>query len=137
MKRFLIRLIVVAIVCGLAFAACRPLVSKFQEGNKPDWRTVKVSQGRILFDVRATGTVKPVLEVSIGSFVSGPITDLYTDFNQEVKKDDLLARVDPRLFKAAVARDMASLGNAAGRCSACVSAVPTGSSQRTTSDRVA
>lgn len=109
MKRFLKRLTILAIVCGLAYAACRPIVNKFQTGSRPNWRTAKVSQGRIVFDVRATGEVKPVLEVLIGSFVSGPITDLYTDFNDEVKKGDLLARIDPRLFKAGVARDSASL----------------------------
>ena len=109
MKRFLKRFLLVAIVCALAFAACRPIVSKFQAANKPNWRTAKVSRGRILYDVRATGEVKPVLSVSIGSFVSGPITALLTDFNQEVKKGDLLARIDPRLFEAAVARDNALL----------------------------
>ncbi len=109
MKRFLKKLIIVAIVCGLAFAACRPLVSKFQAGNKPNWRMAKVTRGRVLYDVRATGEVKPVLSVSIGSFVSGPITHLFVDFNQEVKKYDLLARVDPSLFEAAVARDLAVL----------------------------
>ena len=109
MKRFLRRLVIAAVVCGLAFAACRPIVGKFTAGSKPNWRKAKVSRGRILYDVRATGEVKPVLKVSIGSFVSGPITDLYADFNQVVKKGDMLALVDPRLFEAAVARDQASL----------------------------
>lgn len=109
MKRFLKRLVIFAIVCGLAFAACRPMVAKYQASKKVSWRTAKVTRGRILYDVRATGKVKPVLEVSIGSFVSGPIIELIGDFNQEVKKGDLLARVDPRLFKAGVARDEASL----------------------------
>jgi len=109
MKRLLKRLIIVAIVGGLAFAACRPILSKYQSKSERSWRTATVSRGRIVFDVRATGTVKPVLEVTIGSFVSGPITDLFTDFNQKVKKGDLLARIDPRLFKAGVARDSASL----------------------------
>ncbi len=109
MKRFLKWLVGVTIACGLAFAACRPIVGKFSAANKPDWRTAQVTKGRVLFDVRATGEVKPVLKVSIGSFVSGPITELYADFNQEVKKGDMLALVDPRLFLAAVARDEASL----------------------------
>ena len=109
MKSLLRKLILVGIVCGLAFAACRPIVGKFTASNKPNWRKAKATQGRILYDVRATGEVKPVLLVSIGSFVSGPITDLYADFNQVVKEGDMLARVDPRLFEAAVARDEASL----------------------------
>jgi len=47
--------------------------------------------------------------VSVGSFVSGPIVELNVDFNDEVKKGDVLARVDPRLFKAGVDRDNAML----------------------------
>lgn len=109
MKRFLKWLVGLTIVCGLAFAACRPIIGKFAAGNKTNWRTAKVTRGRILYDVRATGKVKPVLEVSIGAFVSGPITDLYVDFNQIVKEGDLLARIDTRLYKAAVARDEATL----------------------------
>lgn len=109
MKRLFKRLLILAIVGGLAFAACRPMVERFQAANKPNWRTASVTRGRIVYDVRATGKVEPVLKVSIGSFVSGPITDLYADFNQQVKKGDLLARVDPRLFEASLARDAASL----------------------------
>ncbi|MEM8945550.1 MAG: efflux RND transporter periplasmic adaptor subunit [Planctomycetota bacterium] len=109
MKRFLKWLVSLAIVCGLAFAACRPMLGKFSGGAKTNWRTAQVSKGRILYDVRATGKLKPVLEVSIGAFVSGPITDLYVDFNQIVKEGELLARIDTRLYEAAVARDQASL----------------------------
>ncbi len=109
MKRLLKTLLIGAIICGLAFAACRPLLRKFQSGNKSEWRTAKVSAGRILYDVRTTGVVKAVLSVTVGSFVSGPIIELVGDFNQEVKEGDLLARIDPRLYEAAVARDQASL----------------------------
>lgn len=109
MKRFLNWLVILAIVGGLAFAACRPILGKFTAAKKTAWRTSEVTTGRILYDVRATGKVKPVLEVSIGAFVSGPITDLYVDFNQLVKEGDLLARIDTTLYKAAVARDEASL----------------------------
>lgn len=109
MKRLLRNLVILLVVCGLAFAACRPIIGKLTTPSKPNWRTAKVSEGRIVFDVRATGEVKPVLSVLIGSFVSGPITDLLVDFNQEVKEGDLLARVDPRLYQAAVSRDEASL----------------------------
>lgn len=85
------------------------MVKRYQAAHKPSWRTAKVSRGRLVFDVRATGTVDPVLKVSIGSFVSGPVIELDADFNQQVKKGDLLARIDPRIYEAAVARDAASL----------------------------
>ncbi len=61
--------------------------------------------------VNSTGTVKPKLQVSVGSFVSGPITELHVEFNQEVKKDEMLAKIDPRIYDAAVARGQASLAN--------------------------
>lgn len=109
MKRWFKRLMITGVVLGLAFAACRPIVQKMTQPAKPNWRTAKVTTGRIVFDVRATGTIEPVLKVSIGTFVSGPITDLYADFNQQVQEGELLARIDPRLFAAAVARDEASL----------------------------
>lgn len=109
MRRWLKRLVILVLVLGAGYAAYLPVAAKMREQSKPKWRTAKVTQGRIVYDVRATGTIEPVLKVSIGSFVSGPITDLYADFNQEVQQGDLLARIDPRLFDAAVARDQASL----------------------------
>jgi HlyD family secretion protein len=60
--------------------------------------------------VNSTGEVKPVLSVSVGSFVSGPIQDLHVDFNDEVEKGQVMAEIDPRLFEAAVAADRAVLG---------------------------
>jgi HlyD family secretion protein len=59
----------------------------------------------------ATGTVQPVLSVHVGSFVSGPISELFVDFNQKVTEHMLLATIDPRIYKAAVARDSAALKN--------------------------
>ena len=58
--------------------------------------------------VNSTGTVQPKLRVAIGSFVSGPILELNAEFNQEVKKDDVLARVDPMVYEANYVRDKAS-----------------------------
>ena len=109
MKRLLKYLLIAAMVCGLAFAVGQPLLSSYQAGQQTNWRTAKVTRGRILFDVRATGVVKAVLSVTVGTFVSGPIIELNTEHNQVVKKGDLLARIDPRLYQAAVSRDEASL----------------------------
>ena len=77
--------------------------------HEPKWRTAEVVQGDIVDEVHATGTIRPVLSVVIGSFVSGPIRECLVDFNDEVKKGDLLAVVDKRLFEANVARDEAAL----------------------------
>ncbi len=58
-------------------------------------------------NVNATGTVEPVQRVTVGSTASGPIAELFVDYNDHVKKDQLLARVDPRLYQPIVERDQA------------------------------
>lgn len=98
------------IVIGLSLVACivlvalayQPLVAAWRKQNMPKWRTAEVAKGDVVAVVNATGSIKPVLQVSVGSFVSGPILELYCEFNQEVKKDQLLATIDPRIYQAQV-----------------------------------
>jgi HlyD family secretion protein len=106
----ILRLVVsLLVVAGLGAAAYRPAMDYWAKRNRTVWRTTKVEQGNIVAVVNSTGTVKPKIEVTVGSFISGPILELYCEFNQEVKKGDLLARIDPRLYQASVARDRATL----------------------------
>ncbi|NOY42556.1 MAG: efflux RND transporter periplasmic adaptor subunit [Planctomycetes bacterium] len=109
MKRLLKIAVVLAILGGLGAAAYGPIAKSWRARNRPVWRTEEVTQGEIISVVNSTGTIKPVLEVSVGSFVSGPIIELCADFNQVVKKGEVLARVDPQLPEAALARARASL----------------------------
>lgn len=104
--------IFLAILGAIGYVAYGPIAKRIEESNKPRWRTVKATSGTLQQQVSATGTVRPVKKVQIGSFVSGPIVDLFVEFNQEVKKDEVLARIDPRLFAANVARDKATLATA-------------------------
>lgn len=98
---------------GLAVVLVLAVIAASQAGliKKPavNYREVEVTRGRIAAVVNSTGTVKPVRTVTVGSFVSGPIAAIYADHNAEVKKDDLLAKIDPRIYKAAVDRDQAIL----------------------------
>ena len=111
MRTLLKFLIILAVLGGLGYAAYLPIRSYLAERNKVIWRTAKVEHGSIVAVVNSTGTIKPKLQVTVGSFVSGPITELHCEFNQEVKKGDLLAKIDPRIYKANVDRDKASLAN--------------------------
>lgn len=109
MKR-LIRWLVVLIVLGaLGGLAYGPGLAYLKERNKVQFRQAEVTRGKIIAVVNSTGTVKPVLSVSVGSFVSGPIVEVLVDFNHEVKKGQLLARVDPKIYDATVKRDKATL----------------------------
>ena len=62
--------------------------------------------------VEASGTINPVNTVSVGSTVSGLIQDIYVDFNSQVKKGQILARIDPRNFEATVQQNQAQIANA-------------------------
>ena len=108
--KFLLKLaIVLAVLAGIGYSAYRPIAAYLKARNKVHFRTAEVEEGEIISVVNSTGDVQPVLRVDVGSFVSGPIIDLYVDFNSEVKKGDMMAKVDPRLYKSAVAREKASL----------------------------
>ncbi len=78
-----------------------------------------VTRGTVARTVVATGTVNPVLTIIVGSYVSGVIQDMYCDYNSQVRKGQLCARIDPRPYQAALdqakgqlARDSAQLGGA-------------------------
>ena len=66
------------------------------------YRTLPVARGNIDSTISATGNPNAVVTVQVGSQVSGNIMALYADFNSKVKKDQLIARIDPQSFQAKV-----------------------------------
>lgn len=63
------------------------------------YRTAKIERGPLQAAVSSSGTVNPVSQVSVGSQVSGQIKEMHADFNTEVKKGQLIARIDPESFE--------------------------------------
>ena len=76
------------------------------------WRTEAVSRGPVSEIVNATGDVSAIVTVNVGSQVSGIIDKLLVDFNTPVKKGQLLATIDPRLFQAQLEKAEATLASA-------------------------
>jgi HlyD family secretion protein len=74
--------------------------------------TAKVERGAINDVVEATGTINAVITVQVGSQVSGTIAKLNVDFNSRVRKGDIVALIDPALFKGALLQAVADLENA-------------------------
>ncbi len=109
MKRLLIWLIVLSILGVGSYGGFRYAMAWMVARNKPQFRRENVERGDIRVVVNASGEVKPVLSVHIGSFVSGPIEELFVDFNDEVKVDQVLATIDPRIYQASVERDHAAM----------------------------
>jgi HlyD family secretion protein len=83
-----------------------------QKPPAEQYRTVKVDRGDIVKAVSANGTLNPVVLVNVGTQVSGTIQKLYADFNDPVKAGQVLAELDPALFRAALDQSRANLANA-------------------------
>ena len=71
-------------------------------GSKTPFRTAPVTRGPVTAAVSATGTLNAVITVLVGSQVSGQVKELYADFNSQVKKGQVIARIDPEIFEAKV-----------------------------------
>jgi HlyD family secretion protein len=106
-KKVIILLIIVIVIIAAGLFL-------YLKGNGKDaaFKTEKVSRGEIKSVVTATGTVNAVTTVSVGSQVSGTIKRLMVDYNSPVKKDQLLAQIDPSTFQAQVDQAMANLWSA-------------------------
>lgn len=74
--------------------------------------TKPVTQETITQYVEASGTIKPINTIEVGTQVSGTVAKIYVDYNSVVKKGDLLAELDPSLFQANVDQSTAKLNNA-------------------------
>jgi len=86
------------------------------KSRKPATRfeTVRVERGRVVAKVTASGTLSAIVTVQVGSQVSGRVAALYADYNSPVKKGQLIAKIDPALFDAAVEQARANLVAAQG-----------------------
>ncbi|MFZ5441793.1 MAG: efflux RND transporter periplasmic adaptor subunit [Myxococcota bacterium] len=74
----------------------------------PQYLTQAVGRGDIVSRVTATGTLSALVTVQVGTQVSGRIQTLAVDFNSAVKKGQVLAKLDPELFNAALAQTSAN-----------------------------
>src|SRR5205814_6598497 len=83
-----------------------------KRGTQAEHVTAKVERGQINDVVEATGTINSVITVQVGSQVSGTIAKLNVDFNSRVHKGDVVALIDPALFRGALLQASADLENA-------------------------
>jgi HlyD family secretion protein len=77
--------------------------------DTPELTTALVTRGDVVQTVKATGTLEAVTTVQVGSQVSGTIASLQADFNSQVKKGQVVARLEPSLFQAQVDQARATL----------------------------
>ena len=107
MRRPLLLLIVIVGLLLLLFA-----VRQCWQRNAANYQTTSVTRGGLTQSVTATGTLNPVVNVQVGSQVSGNIAKLFADFNSQVKAGQVVAQIDPALFQATVTQAEGDLANA-------------------------
>lgn len=96
MKKYL-KYIIIALIVVAAIVAYTQIRKK---KNQPEWRTDKATTGSIREVVTATGAINPYLLVDVGTEVSGKIERIYKDFNDTVRKGELLAVLDTEILQA-------------------------------------
>jgi HlyD family secretion protein len=77
--------------------------------DAPQFRTAKVERGQLTATVAASGTLAATVQVQVSSQVSGQIREVLADYNAEVRKDQVLARLDPETFEYRVRQAAADL----------------------------
>src|SRR4051812_29352678 len=75
----------------------------------PEVRTAQVTRGDVVQAVQATGTLEAVTTVQVGTQVGGIIEELYADFNDIVKKGQVIARLDPTILDTQIEQQRANV----------------------------
>jgi HlyD family secretion protein len=78
------------------------------------YRLAKAERGPIAALVVASGTLNAVTTVQVGSQISGQVKEIHADFNTPVKKDQVIAQIDPATFELRVNQARADLDSAEG-----------------------
>ncbi len=108
-KKYLIGIAILVLILAGGFAFYQ---FSGQNGSNQKFRLAKVERGEVSLVVTATGTINPVINVLVGSQVSGTIKALYADFNSQVKEGQVIAQIDPAIFEAQMEQGKASVLNA-------------------------
>lgn len=105
-KRLLIALAVLVAVAGASWWALRDVAPE------QAYRTAQVDRGNVRVAIAATGSLKALSTVDIGSQVSGQVLEVRVDFNDRVERGQVIARLDPANFQARVTQTEADLASA-------------------------
>ncbi len=113
MKIFTRKRIVIATAILVAVATAAVLLKPKDNVVPPSkYRTSIADRGAINQIVTATGTINPVALINVGSQVSGTVAELHADFNDRVKKGQVLLKLEPTIFNAQVAQAEANIASA-------------------------
>jgi HlyD family secretion protein len=105
-------LVVLAVLGGGGYYFWNQYERKQQSAARPQFQTARVERGTIIQQVTASGALNPVINVQVGSQISGQIKKLHADFNSKVKAGDLVAEIDPATYQTRLLQNEADLASA-------------------------
>jgi HlyD family secretion protein len=100
--RWFKRILVLVVLAGAGVAAWFVHDGWSREDSTPTYSLAPVERGDVVTLVTASGTLSPVVQVEVGSQVSGRIKELFVDYNDTVKRGQLVATIDPAIYESAV-----------------------------------
>lgn len=103
---------IILAVLAVAVALGAWIYQRATADKAPPYRFVAVERGDIEASVAATGSLGAVTTVTVGTQVSGRVVEIHADFNDRVKKGQLIARIDPTLLQQSVLDAQAGLERA-------------------------
>jgi HlyD family secretion protein len=106
------RLATAAVAIALIAAALWYWSNRKSEAAEGAYRTTTVERGDIRVAISSTGTLSAISTVVVGSQVSGQVVEVLVDFNDRVKKDQVIARIDPSTYEAQIAQGTAQINSA-------------------------
>jgi HlyD family secretion protein len=117
-KKMWIIIAIVAVVAAIVVAAV--LKGRTSEGIKV--ATEKATNRTIIQSVSSNGKIQPEKDIKISPYISGEVVELYVKEGEQVKKGDLLAKIDPEIYisqfdqtEASVNTQKANLANSKAR----------------------
>lgn len=108
LRKIVIAAVVLALL-GLGWYFWGKQASADAEGG---YRTEAVQRGDVRVAISATGTLSAISTVTVGSQISGQVTEVRVDFNSPVKKGEVLATIDPSTYQAQLEQGNAQIASA-------------------------
>ena len=111
MKKIAHHLINIALILAFLFGAYYAYQLSHKKKPEDLYRLQTVVSGDIEQNVTANGTINPVTLVNVGTQVSGRVKKIYADYNDQVKKGQILLELEDELFKAQIAQSVGNVKN--------------------------
>ena len=99
--------LILAALATIALAGCGA-----QGDERGEYRTSKIDRGSVQVSISATGTLRALSTVDVGTQVSGQVDSVEVDFNDRVSKGQVIARIDPANFQTRLTQTEADLVSA-------------------------